>query len=196
MTNPMRALAGAATAAAALALPAIATANVHVACEAGTPVVHLTGWGIPANLVDVTVTADGQILRSGPLTIAAAADETIAFPTATTAAVTATARRTPTSALYTSGAPVTCTTTAPAPTPATAPQTTTPGPSQVEPTPAKRPTVVRRPAKRSKPITCQDLKARGAGRGWYVRFGINYWRCHTPKGVPFGPDRPFRGVTG
>lgn len=186
-----------ATILAALAAPAVAQANVHVACDGQVPVVGLTGWAVPANLADVTVTADGQVLRTGPLTFAGP-DLTIPYPLAGAKAVTATARLTPTSRLFTSGAPVTCAPPAPTPGPQPEPESTPqPQPQpRVERQPTKRPVVRRPPVKRSRPLTCADLKARGAGRGWYARLGINYWRCHVPQGPRFGPDRPFRGVTG
>jgi hypothetical protein len=71
-----------------------------------------------------------------------------------------------------------------------------PPPVVVSPEPVKQPVTRKPPVKRAVPITCRTLKARGAGRAWYVRLGIPYALCNPPQGRPFGPARPFRGVTG
>jgi hypothetical protein len=194
MTHLTRAL-GASAILAALAAPAIAQANVHVVCDGQVPVVTLTGWTTPASLADVTVTADGEVLRTGPLSFPGQT-LTLPYPLAAARGVTATARLTATSHVFTSGAPVTCAPAAPAPAPEPTPEATPRPQPRVEPTPTKRPTVRRPPVKRTRPLTCADLKARGAGRGWYTRLGIPYYRCHVPQGQPFGPRRPFRGVAG
>jgi hypothetical protein len=72
----------------------------------------------------------------------------------------------------------------------------TPPPVVVSPEPVNRPVARKPPVKRAVPITCRTLKARGAGRAWYVRLGIPYALCNPPQGRKFGPARPFRGVTG
>jgi hypothetical protein len=71
-----------------------------------------------------------------------------------------------------------------------------PPPVVVPPGPVNRPVARKPPVKRTTPITCRTLKARGAGRAWYVRLGIPYALCNPPQGRKFGPTRPFTGVTG
>jgi hypothetical protein len=52
------------------------------------------------------------------------------------------------------------------------------------------------PRRRAQPITCLTLKRIGAGRGWYTRLGIPYYRCHMPPPRVFTPEHPFAGVAG
>ena len=161
-------LVAAALSAGALAFPALASANVTVACEADTARVNLTGWATPANLADVTVTITptggtgaAAIVRTGPLSFPGPDTSLTAGRITGRALVAVSARLRADSRIYRDE--VECGTTPPAENPTPAP---TPPGGEPSPTPPPPPTVIP-PAKPVPPmprvLTCASLRAAGAG---------------------------------